>query len=65
MAWCKNLMQVIHFVSDHEKEEVESLFDWNPLMRDVFDGKPAKNINANIIKDLLVKHYSDLPEEKI
>jgi hypothetical protein len=36
-------------------------------MRDVFDGKmPEKNsINATIIKDLLVKHYRDLPEEKI
>jgi hypothetical protein len=53
------------YVSDDEKEEAESLFDWNPMMRDVFDGKPDRNINANIIKDLLVKHYSDLPEEKI
>jgi len=55
------------FLTDLEKEESESLFDWNPLMRDVFDGKmPEKNsINANIIKELLVRHYRDLPEEKI
>jgi hypothetical protein len=52
-------------LSDLEKEESESLFDWNPLMRDVFDGKSGKNIDANIIKDLLVKHYKDLPEESI
>lgn len=48
-----------------DPEEKETLFDWNPIMRDAFQGKPGDDLNATLIKSLLVKYYSNLPEQKL
>ncbi len=48
-----------------DAEEKASLFDWNPVMRDAFQGKPGDDLNATLIKSLLVKYYSNLPEHKL
>lgn len=48
-----------------EKQEKESLFDWNILMKDVVDGKPGEDLNATLVKDLLQKHYQGLKESNV
>ena len=48
-----------------EKQEKESLFDWNILMKDVVDGKPGEDLNATLVKDLLQKHYQGLKESNL
>ena len=59
----KNLIKL--FVVGGDKEESESLFDWNPVMRDVLWHKSGKDVNATVVKDLLVKYYKELPEDKV
>jgi len=48
-----------------DEEEKASLFDWNPIMREAFEGKPGDDLNATLIKSLLVTYYQKLPEQKI
>lgn len=48
-----------------EKQEKESLLDWNAVMKDVVDGCPGKTVDPNLVKDLLKKHYDGLPEENV
>ena len=48
-----------------ERQEKQSLIDWNVIMQDVIDGGPGHDINATLIKDLLQKHYQDLKESKV
>jgi hypothetical protein len=49
-----------------ERQEKESLFDWNVLMKDVVDGgKPGKDLNATLVKDLLEKHYQNLKQSNV
>ena len=48
-----------------ERQEKQSLIDWNIIMQDVTDGVPGHDINATLIKDLLQKHYQDLKESKV
>ena len=48
-----------------ERQEKQSLIDWNVIMQDVTDGVPGHDINATLIKDLLQKHYQDLKESKV
>ena len=59
----KNLIKL--FVVGGDKEESESLFDWNPVMRVVLGHKSGKDVNATVVKDLLVKYYKELPEDKV
>ena len=59
----KNLIKL--FVVGGDKEESESLFDWNTVMRDVLGHKSGKDVNATVVKDLLVKYYKELPEDKV
>ena len=47
-----------------EREEKESLMDWNVLMKDVVDGKPD-DLNAQLVKDLLTKHYAELKQSNV
>ena len=48
-----------------ERQEKQSLIDWNVIMQDVIDGVPGHDVNATLIKDLLQKHYQDLKESKV
>ena len=50
-----------------EKQEKESLLDWNILMKDVVDGDPsiAAGINPTLVKDLLQKHFQGLKESNV
>ena len=50
-----------------EKQEKESLLDWNILMKDVVDGDPsiAADINPTLVKDLLQKHFQGLKESNV
>ena len=48
-----------------ERQEKQSLIDWNVIMQDVIDGVPGQDVNATLIKDLLQKHYQDLKESKV
>ena len=43
-----------------EKEEKESLLDWNAAMKDIVDGFPASSdLNPKLVKDLLQKHFEE------
>ena len=50
-----------------EKQEKESLLDWNILMKDVVDGDPsiAAGINPTLVKDLLQNHFQGLKESNV
>ena len=48
-----------------ERQEKQSLIDWNVIMQDVIDGVPGHDVNATLIRDLLQKHYQDLKESKV
>ncbi len=44
-----------------------SIFDWNKVMGDVFDGKKPKkdDVHPALVKELLSKHYRELGESNI
>ena len=53
---------------EFEKQEKESLLDWNEAMKDIVDGFPGKDLNPKLIKDILQKHYEhggEPPEAKV